>query len=985
MTSQVSFLLSLWLLAAPPADQKQDALKSIESTRGARHWIDATMDPPKSPEDALNCLQTEPGLRIELVAAEPLVMDPVAIAFDRRGRMFVVEYGDYPTGPEKDGPPLSRVVLLEDTDSDGRVDRRHVFADRLTFAHSLMVWNEGLLVGAQTEIVFLKDTDNDNRADVRQVLFQGFTPAHPQMQIGNPRWGFDNWIYLNYGPGNITSSKAKNKPVEMPRLDFRFHPVTHEFEADSGLGQFGNTIDNWGHRFFCTNRNPIMMSVLRRAEVRRNPYLVIPKAYTDVGPSGGDTRVYPLVEMRSNWLSHAGTHTSACGTTAYRGDLLGAAYADNVFVCEPVGHLVTRSIISPQGVVLTAERARLQADFIASTDRWFRPASLATGPDGALYLADMYRLHVEHPKFLPDEIAQRIDWRAGEDRGRIYRILPADARPRAFQPPETTQDLLALLSDANGWRRHLAQRVLVERQAREAEPQLVRLLSDATSPYTRLHAMWTLDGLGVLKSAHLETAIGDADPHVRRDAVSLAARFFDRAPELQREMAPRARDKDPRVRFQVALAMSQASEPLGTRLLVDLSKLDGHDSWMALAILSSASERSGPILRAVAAHDDPRHIELVRQLAGVVGARGAPEELIALLDQIGDDSRPGVWWQTAAISGLAAGLPRYRGDLGRLSLPKLMANPPAGFAQAADRVGRLLNRIQDVALDPSRSLVDRTAAIELLAQRPFEETADAYRQLLSTNQPVQIQLASIDAMGASSRSGAIVLERWSTLGPTVRGPALGLLLRRTETLTQALEAMASGKINPAVIGLDQRVRLLKHSDEKLRALSSQLFGGAVSDNRREVAQQYESALSLEGSVAAGAKVFQRSCAKCHKLDGQGHEVGPDISDVRNRSHEALLYDILDPNRKLEPRYTDYSVLTEDGRMLNGLMVSETAEAVILRQAEGKQEVIARNQIDEIRASGKSLMPEGVEKEVSVQQMADLLKYLKSRSQPVSGG
>ena len=985
MTTPVTYLISLALLAAPPAEQKQDTLESIERTRGARHWIDATMDPPKSPGDALDCLQTEPGLRIELVAAEPLVMDPVAIAFDRRGRMFVVEYGDYPTGPEEEGPSLSRVVLLEDTNADGRVDRRHVFADRLTFAHSLMAWNDGILVGAQTEIIFLKDTTGDNQADVRQVLFKGFTPAHPQMQIGNPRWGFDNWIYLNYGPGRITSSKSPDKVVDMARMDFRFHPVTHQFEADSGLGQFGNTVDNWGHRFFCTNRNPIMMTVLKPTEVRRNPYHVIPKAYTDVGASGGATRVYPLVEMRSNWLAHAGTHTSACGTTAYRGDLLGEAYADNVFVCEPVGHLVTRSIIKPLGSILTAERGRPKADFIASNDRWFRPASLATGPDGALYLADMYRLHVEHPKFLPDEIAQRLDWRAGEDRGRVYRIVRNGAKPRAFEPPETTDDLVALLSDSNGWRRHLGQRLLVERQAKEAGPQLAELLGQAASPYTRLHALWTLDGLGALRPDHLETAIADTDPHVRCDAVSLATSSLGQAPQLQRSMAKLAQDKDRRVKLQVALAMSQAAEPLATKLLADIAKTDGHDSWMALAILSSAKERSGAILQEVADHDDPRHIGLIRQLAGSVGARGERAELIQLLNQIGDESQLGAWWQTAALSGLASGLPRYRGDLGSLSLAKLMANPPEGFSPAVDRVRRLLNRIQDVAVDSQRSVDDRAAAIKLLAHRPFDEAVVAFRQLLSSGEAVRIQLACLDAMGASRRSGEIVMERWPTLGPTVRGPALTLLLRRTDTSTQALEAMAAGAINPAVIGLDQRVRLLKHGDEKLRTLATQLFGGAVSPNRREVAQQYVPALSLEGSVLAGAKVFAKSCAKCHKLDGQGHEVGPDISDVRNRSHEALLYDILDPNRKLEPRYTDYSVLTEDGRVLNGLMVSETAAAVILRQAEGKQEVIARNQIDEIRASGKSLMPEGVEKEVNVQQMADLLKFLKSRGQPVSGG
>ena len=597
----------------------------------------------------------------------------------------------------------------------------------------------------------------------------------------------------------------------------------------------------------------------------------------------------------------------------------------------------------------------------------------------------MYRLHVEHPKFLPDEIAQRLDWRAGEDRGRVYRIVPESAKPRVFQPPETTADLVLLLSDANGWRRHLGQRLLVERQAKEAAPQLERLLRDAASPYTRLHALWTLDGLGALGPYHLAAAIADADPHVRRDAVSLAAAMFGRAPQLQRSMAELARDEDPRVKLQVALAMSQASEPLATKLLIDLSKAGGHDSWMAMAILSSAKERSGSILQGVADNDDPRHIELVRQLAAAVGARSEPAELIELLNRIGDESHLGAWWQTAALSGLASGLPRYRGDLGSLSLAKLMANPPDGFDQAVDRVRRLLNRIQDVALDTSRNVDDRAAAIKLLAHRPFDEAVQAFQQLLASDQPVRLQLAVIDAMGASSRSGAIVLQRWPTLGPTVRGPALTLLLRRTDTSTQALEAMAVGSINPAVIGLDQRVRLLKHGDERLQTLAMQLFGGAVSANRREVAQQYEPALSLAGSVAAGAKVFEKNCAKCHKLDGRGHEVGPDISDVRNRSHEALLYDILDPNRKLEPRFTDYSVLTEDGRLLNGLMVSETASAVILRQAEGKQEVIARNQIDEIRASGKSLMPEGVEKEVTVQQMADLLKFLKSRGQPVSGG
>ena len=434
-------------IAGEPQPQvlQKNALDVIEGVRGGRHWVDEKTAPPKSPKESLACLEIEPGLEIQLVASEPLVKDPVAITFDHRGRMFVVEYGDYPIGPEDGGEPLSKVVYLEDTDGDGKADQRHVFADKLTFAHSLMPFRDGLIVGAQTQILFLKDTDGDNVADVRKVLFDGFTPAHPQMQIGNPRWGMDNWIYLNYGPGKITLPGSDAAPVDMPRKDFRFNPLTMKFEADSGMGQFGNTVDRWGNRFYCTNRNPIMTTLLPPATLKRNPYAITAAASYDVGTSGGDTRVYPLVEMKSNYLSHAGTHTSACGVTAYTGDLLGGTFQDSVFVCEPIGHLVTLSIIKPYGLRLTAERARPKADFIASTDTWFRPASLANGPDGALYLADMYRLWVEHPKFLPPEIAAKLDWRAGEDRGRIYRIIPKGAKPKPFTPPENHDDMVKLL------------------------------------------------------------------------------------------------------------------------------------------------------------------------------------------------------------------------------------------------------------------------------------------------------------------------------------------------------------------------------------------------------------------------------------------------------------------------------------------------------------------------------------------------------------
>lgn len=244
-----------------------------------------------------------------------------------------------------------------------------------------------------------------------------------------------------------------------------------------------------------------------------------------------------------------------------------------------------------------------------------------------------------------------------------------------------------------------------------------------------------------------------------------------------------------------------------------------------------------------------------------------------------------------------------------------------------------------------------------------------------------MQLASINALSrnGSEAAGKIVLSRWPGLGPQVRGPALTLLLRRTSTTKLALQAMSEGRMRSAGLSIDQRVRLLKHSDAQIKSLATKLLGGAVSSNRLAVAKKYEAALSLKANSVAGAAVFKRVCSKCHRINGEGHQTGPDISDVRNRSRSALLYDILDPNSKVEPRYTAYSVVTVDGKVFNGLIAAETSEAVVLRMAEGKEQAIGRGEIDVIKASNVSLMPEGVEKDVTVQQMADLLEFLKGRN------
>ncbi|MFO0978516.1 MAG: PVC-type heme-binding CxxCH protein [Planctomycetaceae bacterium] len=997
----IRVLMLLVTLLSPQNPVQQDLVESIEQQRGGRHWIDQPTEPPKSPNDSLKCFQIEPGFRIELVASEPLVFDPVAIDFDHRGRMFVAEYSDYPVGPaDPAAPALSRVVLLDDADGDGKPDKRFVFADHLKFCHSVMAFRDGALACTETQIVYLPDTNGDNVADTVEVWFDGFIPAHPQMQIGCPRYGLDNWIYLTYGHGKVRCVRPgfeTAEPVEIPRVDFRFHPDTMKFEAITGAGQFGNTIDSFGRRYFSSNRNPIMTDVLTLEMVRRNPFAGVSVGHTDVGPAGEKTRVYPVVTMKSNWLSHAGTHTSACGVTAYRGGLFGPESDASVFVCEPVGHLVTRSVIEPSGGTVTSRRAREKADFLTSTDTWFRPASLATGPDGALYVADMYRLWVEHPKFVPDDVAAKMNWRAGEDRGRIWRVVaesvPADVEEtKPFAEPKSNEELIAMLADRNGWRRLLAQRLLVERKRADAVQGLRKLLplSVPISPLKdgspqMLHALWTLDGLGQLQPPDLDRIPGSlsnewATPFFR-DCIRLA---HDRFPDNADLLAKTNR----MVVFGSGEVQLQAI--LTTKWMEHSKWLDKavprnmDDPWIQRAWLIAAPQIAANIAAIVVKESQHQNespegrADFLRLLSLNVAVRGDLSQLTKLMTTVGESKERGLWWQTAIVLGLADGLPRCQNPAMPKSLAAIVQNAPAELKELVPAIDQIVQKASDVAVNRSLGDADRMAAMNLMTHLPPEQLTKAIEALLSPGESSACQKSAVESIRRSGRADLadMLLTRWDVLNPLARSSALDLLLIRKETTGRLLTMMTAGTIPSAVISIDQRLILLKHPDESIRTASISLFGGTVSANRREVADQYSKSLELTGDANRGAAVFEKTCSKCHRIGTVGHNVGPDISDTRARAKDALLYDILDPNRRVDPQFTEYVIVTKDGRLLNGLLISESAESITLRQPEGREVTLPRTEIEELKSTSKSLMPEGIERDVTVEQMADVLAFLK---------
>ncbi|HXT60872.1 MAG TPA: PVC-type heme-binding CxxCH protein, partial [Pirellulales bacterium] len=511
-----------------------------------------------SPEDSLAHFHLPEGLKLEIVAAEPEVIDPVAIRFDERGRLWVVEMRDYPNGPGDGQRPLSRIKLLEDRDGDGRFETAQIFADELLFATGVQPWKGGVFVTFSGKVEWMQDADGDGKADQRETWFTGFTEENPQLRANHPRFALDNYVYIANGlrGGSVVNQRQQaGKPLSISGRDFRFEPHSGDCQAVSGAGQFGLTFDDFGDRFNCSNRNPLIHVVLADRYLARNPLLTVPSAVSDVAASGEASHVYPLSQAWTTSILHAGQFTAACGVEIYRGDALPAEFYGNGFTCEPTGNLVHREVVEPVGATFVSHSAREGVEFLASPDTWFRPVNLETGPDGALYVVDMYRAVIEHPQFVPDELKARPDLRYGDDRGRIYRILPSDAGNRVAAPQLaklTSAQLVEALTSKNSWTREAAGRLLYERQDRSVQSALENLAKTATDPRTRVQALWALQGLGALGDAVLQALLDDSHPRVREQAVVLTEPHLAANAELRKRVLKLAGDDDARLRFQVA-------------------------------------------------------------------------------------------------------------------------------------------------------------------------------------------------------------------------------------------------------------------------------------------------------------------------------------------------------------------------------------------------------------------------------------------------
>jgi putative membrane-bound dehydrogenase-like protein len=953
------------------------------------------IDGPLSPEESLKYLKTEPGLKVELVASEPLVVDPVAVAWDEKGRMFVVEDRGYPVGPGKGKPPVGQVIMLEDTNGDGRYDKRTVFADGLTFPNGVMPWNGGIYVTCAPYLYYFKDTKGDGKADVKQIVFKGFQDlSTTQLRVSHPTLNIDNWVYLTSGltAAKVSAPEHPDLPtVFLNRMDSRFRPGIDVLEETAGTAQFGQTFDAFGRKFICSNRNHIQQVVLGLPYLHRNPHLSFSTQVEDIPDHEEASRVYPLSANITTAASHTGFFTSACGVTIFQGEGLPESYNGNSFTCEPAGNLVHHDIIAPHGVTFVARRAYPTNEFLASPDNWFRPVNLANGPDGALYVCDMYRKTIEHPEYLPEATRKVTDFESGKTMGRIYRVVSATSKPKKpdkFDLSKSSpKELCAELSNPNIWWRMTAHRLLLERREPHAVPELITVAARSPAPEARAQALELLKAFTALTDAQILNALGDSHPGLREIAIQLAEPRLSSSPALAARLLAVANDTEPRVRFQCALSLGalESNDTIPALAQIAVANLD--DKWTRAAALSSINHREEAFLHAflpLAGTGHPEGLpEMMGELAHILAAAAATEKLAELLDEIlssrGQKQAPdSISWQMTAAAGFGDALKSRNLFPGQTST--LMTLAAKNNSTLKSRLDQFFVAAGKIASDPSQPVPSRMAAVTLLGHADYSTSGKILEMLVQPAQPAEIQSASVRALSqlSSPEAGAALVtrDRWNAYTPAVRDSVLSALMANTNYLDSLFSAIEKGDVPAWTVNADRRTALMRHKDEAIKQRAMALFKNIQPTDRMKIYEEYKSVLSLKPNPRNGHAVFQKICTACHVFAGEGKTVGPDLTGIRNQPAEVLLLHIIVPEYEIMPIYTAYNVETREGQGFTGLLAAETPDAITLRLAQAIDQRIPRSEIASMQTSRLSLMPQELEKAMSRQDLADLISFLK---------
>ena len=1027
-------LLSLFLSLASSLFAQADGIKT--KTTYAKAYGETknavTVDPAKDlprypavePKDAIATWQVKKGFKMQLAAHEPQVRDPIAICFDENGRMFVCEMNDYSEMREVT-PHMGRISMLQDKDGDGYYETSQIFADDLAWPTGLVWANGGLYVGATPDIWRFEDKDGDGKAEVRQKVFTGFGTGlkllNVQGLMNSFMWGQDNRIHILAGGGNrgvITCLKRPDlKGIELGGKDFWFDPLTHEFGLEGGGAQFGMSFDNYGRKFACSNSDHLQYWVYDDKYANRNPYYQMPPAKQSIAADGGAAEVFrispdePWRIVRTRWRIAgvvkgavegggrvSGYFTGATGTTIYRGDAYGPEFVNNSFTGDAGGQLVHRKIIKPSadGISLIGERPADEHgfEFAASKDTWVRVVNFANAPDGCLHICDMYREVIEHPWSIPDEIKKHIDLNNGNDRGRIYRIVPDKGVERIGQKitlgKASNEELVKTLGHPNGWHRDTAQRLIYERQDKAAVPMLEKVTS-GDNAIAKLHALGALEGLGALSAQVVAMVMQNSDEGVVERAIRMSERFLGAGKlpgaELAQAWKKIGNVEAPRLRYQTALSASTFFETIPT---FDTSKLKPELQSLAkfaeapLAVIEKGTAADSKITEAFLASapdaalllfgiefSDPGDVLLFeaaipKVLQAAAAAVQAPQKWFPEAQRKIDPARLVAFVATnpkpERVAALAKGFKAGGTSLEKEDTEGKLA---AVFAKAAATIADTFG--------PNDARVE---AVELLGLSSPKDAMTALVTCLAQGQPDVVQTAAIRVLAQNSSAAVTtaLIANWPHYGPKAKTSALEALLSREDRVVALLEAKV---VKAEEFSASQVQALIKHKLPQVAAAAKVVLASMIPPSREEVTAKFKPAIAAKGNATKGMNHFISRCMACHRAGTMGLAVGPDLITVKTKGREALLTAILEPHKEVASQFIAYTVNTKDGQTLAGIISNDTASSMTIKMMGGVEKTLQRADIKGSSSSGQSLMPEGIETGMSVEDMADLLSYIES--------
>ncbi|MYH08084.1 MAG: dehydrogenase [Rhodothermaceae bacterium] len=951
--------------------------------------------PPFEPQEALKTIKVPDGMRVDLVAAEPLVADPVAMDIDEYGRIWVAEMPGYPLDVGGSG----RIKILHDTDQDGRPDSATLFADGLRLPTGIMRWKDGVLVTDPPDIFYLPDTDGDSRADSHIVVLTGFALSNPQHNANTPIYGLTNWIYVAnnstiwwtekyadpfgdqgeqvFFPDNPEGARLPRNAADR---NVRFRPDTYELELLSGRSQFGHTFDAWGRHFLVNNSQHHSVEALASQYLERRPELPIQTTVHRTPDHGDAAEVYPItIDPEHQLLTDRGVFTSACALTWQLGGLLPAPFDSSItLVAEPVHNLVHIDRVVPNGPVFRSERVLEKREFLASTDSWFRPVNFSIGPDGAIYVVDYYRQIIEHPEWMDDSLAAAGDLHQGTERGRIYRIVPENTpelnwHGRLNIANATVDELVGRLASDNIWWRRNAQRILVSRNRQDAVAPLSKMVASSTSALGRLHALWTLNGLGALTTSEITSALDDSHPGVRENAIRLAELVLPENPELGQSLLTMTEDTNIRVRYQLlnTLGFLPGSDAAKLRLLAQNIESEWFQAAALLALDVSTHDLMQTAMHELTA-PEPVIDRFVLRLARIFARTNG---LVPALTNEGPAFG-------ARLTGAAEGLQERQNRVAISSelserLVELALSPDDKLGNAAVELLEVVilpesespEQAQLIAADINQKVDTRVRAVRILSLIP--NNIEILATLLDSSTPVEVQLASVEALGGQSGTGPaqLLLQSWSNLWPRSRTRAMDQFSSqdRANLLVTALE---EGVILSEEISWHQRVRLMRDTAEPVRSRARAIL---------QLNDTAPGALSIPdgpGNIDHGQLLFENLCAQCHMAGEVGTgALGPNLATVQHWPRHALVAELQNPSVRIASGYESWRLTRTNGSIIEGIIASETSSAITMRSLT-ETVVVPRQDVKELTAMPGSFMPPGLNMALEPNDLRDLLSFLR---------